>query len=172
MKELVLKAQQGDKQAFTDLILMIRHDLYKIAKMRLICSADIDDAIQETMIEAYRHINKLKDTDAFKPWIEKILINKCNRKYRKKKYDEITFKDEIENYLIQEAENLNKSDMEFYLLIKCLDYDERMITTLYYLDDYTTREISQILKMNENTVKTKLARSRAKIKNNYKEETI
>jgi len=172
MKELVLKAQNGDTQAFTELILMIKHDLYKIAKMRLVCNADIDDVIQDTIIETYKQISKLKDVEAFKPWIEKILINKCNRMYRKKKFSEIAFKEEIENYLVQEADNLSKSDVEFYQLIKFLDYEERMIVTLYYLERYTTKEIGQILGMNENTVKTKLARSKVKIKNNYKEEIV
>ena len=56
MEELVLKAQHGDEEAFTDLILMIEHDLFKIAKMRLVNEADIDDAIQDTMIETFKSI--------------------------------------------------------------------------------------------------------------------
>lgn len=172
MEELVLKAQKGDDQAFTDLILSIRHDLYKIAKMRLINDADIDDAIQETMIETFKSIKKLKDVKAFKPWVTKILINKCNKIYRKKRINEITFEEDIDNYLIQEAEYLDKSDADFYHLIKSLSYEERIILTLYYLEQYTIKEISQILNINENTIKTKLARSKEKIKNSYKEEII
>ncbi len=172
MEELVLKAQHGDVQAFTDLILMLKHDLYKIAKMRLVSNDDIDDAIQETMIEAFNNIRKLKKIESFKPWIIKILINKCNRIYRKKKMKEVTFEDDINNYLDRECEHLSESDIDFYLLIKCLNYEERIIVTLYYLECYTSKEISQILNINENTVKTKLARAKIKIKNNYKEESI
>ena len=172
MEELVLKAQHGEEKAFTDLILMIKHDLFKIAKMRLINEADIDDAIQETMIETFNSIRKLKDVKAFKPWVIKILINKCNRIYRKKKTNEIFFEDGIDNYLAQEANNLTEADMDFYLLVKSLNYEERMIVTLYYLERYTIKEISQMLKINENTVKTKLARSKERLKNNLKEAII
>ena len=172
MEELVLKAQQGDEQAFTDLILIIKHDLFKIAKMRLVNNADIEDAIQETMIETFKSIKKLKDVKAFKPWIIKILINKCNRIYKKKKFKEITFEEEIDNYLIQEAEFIEKSETDFYNLIKSLKYEERMILILHYLERYTTKEISRILNINENTIKTKLARSKDKIRENYKEEII
>lgn len=60
MEELVKKARKGDKKAFTMLILEIKNELYKIAKTRITNEADIDDAIQETMIETYKSIKKLK----------------------------------------------------------------------------------------------------------------
>ena len=169
MEELVSKAKCGDKEAFTKLIVSIQHDLYKIAKMRLTNEADIDDAIQETMIETFRFIKKLKDESAFKPWVTKILINKCNKIYKKKRYNEISFEDEIENYLVQESTHLTESDTDFYLLVKDLNYEDRMILTLYYLERYTFNEIGKILNINENTVKTRLYRTKNKIKNKLEE---
>ena len=59
MEELVKKAQKGNKEAFTELIYEIRHDLYKIARCRLSCEDDIEDTVQETMIEAFKNIKKL-----------------------------------------------------------------------------------------------------------------
>lgn len=172
MEELVIKAMHGDEEAFTSLILNMQHDLYKIAKMRLVNEADIEDAIQDTIIEMYESIRKLRDSKAFKPWITKILINKCNKIYRKKRMNEVSFEEGIENYLVNEADNLGESDYNFYLLVKSLDYDDRMIITLYYLMGYKIKEISQMLKMNENTVKTRLARSKEKLKNNLKEASL
>lgn len=172
MRDLVLKAQNGDEQAFTELILMMEHDLFKIAKMRLTNDADIEDAVQDAMIEAFKCIKQLKDPDAFKSWIIKILINKCNKIYRKKRINEISYIEDIENYLIQEADHLGESDINFYELLKCLNNDDRMIVTLFYLEHYTSKEISQMLNINENTIKTKLARSKDKIKTDYKEGII
>ena len=59
MEELVKRAQNGDKETFTELILEIRNDLYKIAKCRLYSEDDIEDAIRETMIKSYKSIKKL-----------------------------------------------------------------------------------------------------------------
>ena len=56
MEELVVKAKKGDKEAFTQIVLILKEDLYKIAKTRITNEADIEDAIQETMIEAYKSI--------------------------------------------------------------------------------------------------------------------
>ena len=58
MEELVVKAKKGDKEAFTQIVLILKEDLYKIAKTRITNEADIEDAIQETMIEAYKSIKK------------------------------------------------------------------------------------------------------------------
>lgn len=47
MEELILKASKGNEKAFTELILLINDDLYKVAKTRITNEADIEDAIQE-----------------------------------------------------------------------------------------------------------------------------
>ena len=84
LDELILMAQAGDEEAFANMILYIKDDLYKIAKTRIANETDIEDAIQETMIETYKSIKKLNDPNKFKKWVIKILINKCNRIYRRK----------------------------------------------------------------------------------------
>ena len=45
---------------------------------------DIEDIIQETMLSAYTNLKKLKNNSFFKTWIIRILINKCNKFYKKK----------------------------------------------------------------------------------------
>ncbi len=172
MEELIKKAKKGDKEAFTQLILGIKNDLYKILKMRITNEDDIQDVIQETMIDAYKHIQKLKDTTKFKSWIIKILINNSNKMYNKKisrkevynDYDIEFYKDEIRSC---EDIKLKEDTLDFYEMIKELKYEERIIIILYYSEKYTTKEISNILKINENTIKTRLSRAKEKIKNKY-----
>ena len=53
------------------------------------------------------------------------------------------------------------------MILKDLKYDERITLTLFYLEDYSIKEISKILKINENTIKTRLKRSKEKIKNKF-----
>lgn len=167
-----MKAKKEDKEAFTQLILNIKNDLYKIAKMRITNEEDIQDVIQETMIDAYKYIRKLKDITKFKPWIIKILINNANKMYNRKMnrkevyngYDIEFYKDEIKSC---EDIKLKEDTLDFYEMIKELKYEERIIIILYYSEKYTTKEISNILKINENTIKTRLSRAKGKIKNKY-----
>lgn len=165
MEELIKRAQKGDKQAFTEIILCIRNDLYKIAKTRITNDDDIDDLIQDTMIETYKHIRKLKDNKKLKTWVIKILINKCNKLYKKNYMTDISIDEyNLDNYSILNSNKEIEDDLNFYYLIKNLKYEERIIIILYYKELYTVEEISKILKMNKNTVKTHLSRAREKIK--------
>lgn len=166
MKELVEKAINGEEQAFTELILNYRQDLYKIALTRLHTEDDIEEAIQETMISAYKNMKSLKDTDKFKKWIIKILINKCNEIYRKRIFKFVPF-DEVDKYKIIDNNTELDSELDFYSIINSLDKKERTVMVLYYSEKYTTKEIAQILDKNENTIKTILRRAKLKLKDKY-----
>ena len=168
MENLIIKAQKGDKEAFTELILEIRNDLYKIAKCRLHSEDDIEDAIQETMIKTFKSIKKLNKKQSYKKWIISILINECNNVYKKNKsknvsLDSLDFEDtysSIDNYN-------NLVEQDFYTLLHGLKYEYKITIMLFYVEDYSIKEISKILKTNENTIKTWLKRGRQKIKQKY-----
>lgn len=173
MKELIIKAKRGDKEAFTQLILEIKNDLYKITKIKTTNEEDIQDIVQETMLDAYKYIKKLKDPEKFKAWIIKILINNCNKYYKKKYrdselYDNYDIEFYKENIRYNDDQQLLEDTLDFYEMIKQLKYEERVIIVLYYGEKYTTREIAKILCINENTIKTRLSRAKEKIRNTYK----
>lgn len=173
MKELIIKAKRGDKEAFTQLILEIKNDLYKITKIKTTKEEDIQDIVQETMLDAYKYIKKLKDPEKFKAWIIKILINNCNKYYKKKYrdselYDNYDIEFYKENIRYNDDQQLIEDTLDFYEMIKQLKYEERVIIVLYYGEKYTTKEIAKILCVNENTIKTRLSRAKEKIRNTYK----
>ena len=89
MKELVERAKNYDEQAFDELILSMEKEMYLIAKSRLRNEEDIADAIQETILSCYKNIHKLKHNELFSAWTIRILINKCNDIYKKRKKQEI-----------------------------------------------------------------------------------
>ena len=60
MEELIEKAKNGDKDAFGNIMLSLEKDLYRIAKLRLKNNDDIYDAVQETILIAFKSIKKLK----------------------------------------------------------------------------------------------------------------
>ena len=102
MEELVEKAKNDDKRAFSELIMATEKELYLIAKSKLKSDDDIGDAIQETIYKSYKNIKKLRDNSVFKTWIIKILINKIiNIKHA------ITIKVTI--FIIKENSNAVKS---------------------------------------------------------------
>lgn len=170
MEELIIRSKNGDEKAFTELILTMKNELYRIGKTRLNDDNDISDAIQETMINAYKNLRKLKDNSNFKSWIIKILINECNRIYKKKSkntklFEKITIEEPV-NSIDNSINNIN-AKLDFEILINQLSYKEKLIVTLYYNNGYSCSEISNILNMNVNTVKSKITRAKEKVKKYY-----
>ena len=78
MESLVEKAKNGDKQSFSRLINTIQIELYNIAKVKLNNEDDVKDVLQDTILDIYKDIKKLKDNNFFKTWSVRILINNCN----------------------------------------------------------------------------------------------
>lgn len=166
MDNLVEKAQHGDKEAFTELILLLKSDLYKIAKTRINNDEDVYDVIQETMIIAFNSIKKLKQIEKFKPWIIKILINVSNNLYKKTNKSNVISLDKIEGYSSLEYSDFDEVEtiLDFNFILNNFKYEDRIIIILFYVEKFTDKEIGQILNLKENTVKTKRTRVKEKIK--------
>ena len=163
---LVNKAKRNDYEAFCKLIEIIKNDLYLIAKTRLKNEEDIADVIQETIITCYNNIKSLRKETSFKPWTIKVLINKCNKMYKNPNNINISIESNSINEYLGTTEN-NDEKLNFEDLIKDLSSDEKLILTLYYYSRYTTKEISKITKIKENTIKSKISRAKEKIYKKY-----
>lgn len=172
MEELIKKVQEGNEIAFKQLTQSIENDLYRVAKTRLADDDDIKDAIQNTMIITYKNARKIKDTNCFKTWMIHVLINECNKIYNKNKknndiFNKVVIESGFEHYEdpIQDVNN----KMNFDSLIAKLNYDERIVLTLYYNSGLSYAQISKILKKNVNTIKSRITRSVSKLKKYYEE---
>ena len=159
-------ARKGDKEAFSKLIQGIKSKLYKTGMAILKNDDDVCDALQETLINSYKNIKKLNNPKYFNTWIIRIMINNCYEIIRKnKRASEINEKmqQNMDNYYEIYCE---KSDMEN--LLNKLDNELRLITVLYYYDDFSVKHIAKILNIPEGTVKSRLSRARKSIASIYK----
>ena len=95
------------------------------------------------------------------------MINKCNDIYKKNKGNVVS----IENIPIVNNEYIEeKSNIDFFNLIKDFNVEERTILTLYYSEGYKSKEISKMLNINNATVRTKLRRMKLKLVEILKKE--
>lgn len=173
MEKLIDKAMLGDKNAFSLIFLQLQGDLYRIAFSKTGNKEDALDAIQETMIITYKNLNNLKSKSSIKYWIIKVLINECYKIHNKKNKTNIISMQNYEFYENVEFNNVSsineiESNIEFRELLECLNDKEKVIMILYYENSYTTKEISNMMEIKENTIKSIIKRSKEKIKNNLK----
>lgn len=168
MEFLIKKAQKGDEEAFIQALTSYMPVMYKVARTRLSSEEDVGDAIQETILSAFKNLQSLKNPSYFKTWLIKILINKCND-IIKQNSKVICIESYEEADLPTEAvSNGNiEDDMDFNRILLGLSVDYRTVIVLYYVNGFNTREISEILNEKEGTIKSRLSRARAQLKSSY-----
>lgn len=163
--DLVSKAKCGDKDAFIQLIEANKLPMYKTAKAILKNDEDSADAIQETILTCYKSIGTLKHNPYFKTWLTKILINKCNDVI--KQNSNVVYTDIYDTQDCYSDEQDNDEKISVKNCLNSLPEHDQLIMVLYYIDGFRIREISSILNLNENTVKTQLSRGRERFKTVY-----
>ena len=165
MEKLIEEAKDGNKEAYTELILSVKDELNNIARKKIKNQEDVNDILQNTFIIGYLKIKQLKSAKYFKTWIIRILINECNKYYREEeKYKNLIIKSN--NYY--ENNNDIDTNIGFDDLIKELDTIEKKIFRMYYQENFSMKTIAEKLNIKENTIKTKLYRGKRKIYEKYK----
>ena len=151
--DLVKRAKRHESEAFTELMQLYMTDMYKVAYAILMNDEDAADAIGDTILICWEKMNQLVKIRYFKTWMTRILINKCYD-IRKKNQNLICL-DEYE-----EPAACDEYNLELKEALAALDEKYRIIMILFYSEGYRIREISDILKIPESTVKTRLQRGR------------
>ena len=78
VRALVEAAQRGDHDAFEALAIGSGDRLFAIARLILRNIPAAEDAVQETLVHAWRDLPRLRDPDRFDAWLHRLLINACN----------------------------------------------------------------------------------------------
>jgi len=179
INQLVRNAQKGDKDAFHDLHQIfwrqIRYFIWKTLKNE----SEVEDVLQETFIEAYRHLSQLKDPSVFRPWLYKIALYQCNRVFRRKR--PLIFSDMEESVVAaipdETAEFLPLSVLEnkeagalILKLVEQLPDEQRMTLTLFYFQQMTIVEIARIMDCPENTVKSRMRYAKRTLRTQIEKE--
>lgn len=157
---LVRRACGGDAEAFGDLYELYSKDLYHYACYVLGSQQMAQDAVQDAVCAAFTQITSLRNEDAFKAWLFKILSNICNKYIAEKtrQRSAVPFDDEIEATLEAPPSTLNTA-FELEETFSCLADDERKIVLLSVMQGYNSSEISSILDCPAGTVRSKLSRA-------------
>lgn len=167
---LVKRAKRGDTEAFAKLYEQIYRKLYQYALYTLKNSQDAEDVVSDTVADAFASIRKLRSEEAFSAWMFRILTNKCNQKMREYYLKKNEF---VEDHIPKEQSGDAWShEQEEYMEVRKTFFDladeERIIVGMHIFLGYKTREIAEMLNMNENTVRSKESRAIQKMGNRLK----
>lgn len=160
--DTINKARAGDKQAFAQLYLQHKDSLYRYAYFKLGNAHDAQDAVADCVAEAYAGISRLKSEKAFVSWIFQILYRICcavlsqnSARRDVLSLDESGDVPVTDDHLAPELEEA----------LALLSSEEKDIVLLSVISGYKTREIAEMLDIKHSTVRSKLSRALAKMKN-------
>lgn len=182
-KELAARAKARDTGAFGELYAMVYEDLYHMAFYMLGNAEDAEDAVSEAVLAAFTYIDGLRDAEAFRGWIFKILVNQCKKKLRQYKDRPYSLDaaqggaavkgdgaGEADAYLdkqaiLQNAQALSKEEaMDVRHAFLSLPDTERSILAMALFGGYKSEEIGSLLHMHAGTVRTRQRRALRKLR--------
>lgn len=159
--QLVKRARNGDADAFAELYSSVYKELYHIALCNLRNSEDAADAVSDTVLDAFASIKKLKNENAFKAWIVRILMAKIKKK--QKEY----YRDDDTQYISEvepEVWESNFDGVEILEVISELEENERLVLSLSIVGGYKSDEIAKMLGGKPATIRSQLSRAKLKLR--------
>lgn len=153
--KLAAKAAAGDSDAFLQLIKQLENSLHYMAKSLLSKDEDVADALQETILKAFKAVPSLREPKYFKTWLFRILINECRNLIAQRSgsiaYAEVppvsSYSGDYEKVDLREA-------------VDRLEEPQRLAVILHYYEDLPLRQVARVLDISESAVKMRLFRAR------------
>lgn len=169
VEKKIKKAIRGNEKAFQELIQDEKNKLFRMAYLYVKNEDDALDIVQDTIYKAFISIKQLKEPNYFSTWLSRILINTALN-FIKKNNRAIPFSDidgirNDQNLLIEEKLDLLEA-------IERLEVQYKTLIIFRYYKDLSIKQIAEILKCPEGTVKTRLHRAINQLKLDLKEECI
>ncbi|MBR3971616.1 MAG: RNA polymerase sigma factor [Ruminococcus sp.] len=131
--------------------------IYRLAYQYTGNFSDAQDVLQEVCLALVISDAPIDDKEHLKAWLCRVSINKCKNLYKRKKI--IQWQELKEDTAVYESEIPYLKDELFKLPPKY-----RTVLYLHYYEEYSIKEISEILQVNINTVGARLRRGREKLK--------
>jgi len=173
--KIIQKCLQGDKNAFGQLVEKYKRRLYAYAYQRMRSHEDAGDVSQEAFLRAYENLNSFKLGTNFQAWIFRILRNLCIDQLRKANRFHSESIDDAAEYIParnprpdQEVEAAELKS-HIHAAIDTLPEAQRTVVILREMQQLSHREIAEITKTNEKTVRWRLHQARKKLREMLKE---
>lgn len=165
MASMELAGGDSLREEFGVLVTEHSRSMFRAARALLDCDADAEDAVGEAILRAWRKREQLRDPAAGRAWLLKITVN-CAYEQRRRAA-RLLYTDQVEG-IAGDAEDQPVSHL--WEAVLRLPGDQRAVVTLYYYEDLPVKEIARILGVAQGTVKSRLGRARARLKQMLREE--
>ena len=155
-RDLVEAAARGDHEAFEVLATSAGDRLYAVARLILRSSDLAEDAVQEALVRAWRHLPSLRDPDRFDAWLHRLLVNACADQGRQlRRWSNAVRPLPVEPSInddtgaVADREQLDRG-------FQRLRPEQRTVVVLHYYSGFSAAEIARLLGIPEGTARSRL----------------
>jgi RNA polymerase sigma-70 factor, ECF subfamily len=170
--------QSGDIEAFGELVTRYEAKLKRYARKFLSREEDVEDLVQEVCIKAYTNIQSFDPSLRFSPWIYRIAHNTfVNELKKKSRYSTGIFDADVVLPLLPARETADALALDTEIrheideVLETLPPKYREVIVLYYFEDISYQEMSDILQIPVTTVGVRMTRARAKLHGAFKSKS-
>jgi RNA polymerase sigma-70 factor (ECF subfamily) len=154
LKEIIKRFKNGDDAAFEELYKGTVRYIYSIVYAYLLSKEDAEDVVQNTYLKIYALRKRIDDEKSLMAYMKRIAINYAFKMMRKRQTLKIAEPVSNDPEVKETAEEV----------LKNLEPQERLIMTLFYVDNASIKEICLLTGEKEGTIKSKLSRARDKLR--------
>jgi RNA polymerase sigma-70 factor, ECF subfamily len=162
---LVVRAQEGDVRAFEVLARRHQRALYRVAVRLTGDPAEAEDAVQEALLDAWRHLDRFRGDATFSTWMYRIVSNRCAAVLRRRRPRpeadagaQVAAPDSPE-----QAAELDAELAALGRAVQDLPYDQRVCWVLRELSGMGYAEIAEITSAGEVAVRGRIYRARVRL---------
>lgn len=155
-------------EAFAELVIRFQDMAFACAYAVLGDAYLAEDIAQEAFVVAWQKLDQLREPNAFPGWFKRIVLSQCNRVTRGKRLHFVPLEVGADSptsnpgpHIVAEKHQLLNKVLR---AIKALPDNERLVTTLFYVDGYTQADIGQFLEVPVSTVNKRLHTARQRLR--------
>jgi len=170
IKDLVARCRHGDKRAQMEIYDRYYKAMYNTAYRIIGHSAEAEDIMQESFLNAFTKIESFKENSTFGAWLKRIVVNESITAYKKiAKLGEVSYNDELKNEVdndisLNEDDKNNKKVRLILSQIKLLKNNYRLGLTLHLIEGYNYEEICEIMNISYANCRTMISRAKESLR--------
>ncbi len=164
-REIVESCKRGNRSAQFELYRLYAKGMYSICLRMVKYELDAEDLLQNSFVDVFSKLDSFQYKSSIGAWIKRIVINNCINFLKKRTLHFETLNDNEKLKVTESAvENSQLSVEKINQAIFKLPAGYRVVFSLYLLEGYDHKEISDILGITEATSKSQLSRAKRKVK--------
>jgi RNA polymerase sigma-70 factor (ECF subfamily) len=160
-RELVERAMGGDIDAYSELVRVSHARLFGVANLILRDSDRAQDAVQEALLLAWRHVRSLRDPDAWDAWLRRLTVRACYKVAKAHKRRTL-----VELHVTPDPGSAGAPDASIGVAdrdwlgreLDRLDIDQRVVLVLHYYLDLPVSQVAEIIDIPYGTAASRLHR--------------